>query len=57
MPRLALAQLSMSSEMDENLAKALAAMATAAENGADLIVFPEVQLGPFFPQYGAVNLT
>ncbi len=51
MHRLALAQLSMSAELDKNLAKALAAMEEAAGSGADIVVFPEIQLGPFFPQY------
>ena len=34
-----------------NLFKSLNAVKTAAENNADLILFPEVQLTEFFPQY------
>lgn len=48
---VALAQLSLTQNMQENLAKALAAMDEASSRGAKLICFPEIQLSPFFPQY------
>ena len=34
-----------------NLSKSLRAIEAAAEQGADLVLFPEVQLTEFFPQY------
>lgn len=46
-----MAQMSMAASTDENLNKSLRFMEQAAEKGADLIFFPEVQLSPFFPQY------
>ncbi|MGN0552213.1 MAG: carbon-nitrogen hydrolase family protein [Oscillospiraceae bacterium] len=49
--KIALAQMKMSSDMDENLNKSLELIRSAAENGADIICFPEVQLSPFFAQY------
>lgn len=49
--KIALAQMKMSSDMDENLNKTLEYIRRAAENGADIICFPEVQLSPFFAQY------
>lgn len=51
MPRLAVAQLASSESLAANAAKALSATKTAAANGADVIVFPEIHLSPFFPQY------
>ena len=47
--KLAMAQMAMSADMDENLEKAVAFIEQA--NGSDLIFFPEIQLSPFFPQY------
>lgn len=41
----------MEQEMSQNAAKAVDAMDKAAESGADLIFFPEIQFSPFFPQY------
>jgi len=49
--RLALAQLRADSAPAENLERALAAMDHAAAAGARLIVFPELALLPFFPQW------
>lgn len=49
--KIALVQTHMSDSVDANLAHALEMMRTAAQAGAELIVFPEVQLSPFFPQY------
>ena len=49
--KLALCQMRMSADEAENLEQGLAALRTAAANGADLIVYPELQLHRFFPQY------
>lgn len=49
--RLAMAQMRMSDNVEENLEKSLRFMRSAKENGAELIFFPEIQLSPFFPQY------
>lgn len=48
--RVALAQLSASSDRDANLARVFEAMTAANEARADLIAFPEVILDRFFPQ-------
>lgn len=52
--KLAMAQMSMTGSMDENLKKSLAFCDAAA--GSDLLFFPEVQLTPFFPQYEGRNV-
>ncbi len=49
--RIAIAQMGMKGEVEENLRNALAFMEEAADRGAQLIGFPEIQLTPFFPQY------
>ena len=49
--KLAMAQMRMSDKVEENLAKTLDYMERAAQAGAELVFFPEVQLSPFFPQY------
>jgi predicted amidohydrolase len=49
--KLAMAQMSMTDSIEQNLKKTLALMERAKAAGADLIFFPEVQLSPFFPQY------
>ena len=49
--RLAMVQMRMDPSVDRNLAKTIRYMERAAEAGADLVFFPEVQLSPFFPQY------
>lgn len=49
--KTALAQMKMSPDMEENFHKTLSLIRTAADNGAELICFPEVQLSPFFAQY------
>ena len=51
MAKIAAAQMRMSDNMQENFEKSIALIKEAAEKGADLIAFPEVQLSPFFPQY------
>lgn len=47
--KLAMAQMQMDTSIDCNLAKTIRCMERAAEAGADLIFFPEVQLTPFSP--------
>jgi predicted amidohydrolase len=49
--RIALAQISMESDIKHNLNKAICYMEKAKKEEADLIFFPEVQLSPFFPQF------
>jgi predicted amidohydrolase len=49
--RLALAQYALGSEMKLNLAKALDFMTAAGRDAGQLIIFPELCLSPFFPQY------
>lgn len=49
--RLAMAQGSMSRSLSENLEKSVDDMRMAAKSGADMIIFPELQLSPFFPKY------
>lgn len=49
--KLALAQMKMRPDMEVNYRKGLALIREAADKGADLILFPEIQLTPFFPQY------
>lgn len=49
--RLAMMQMAMKPERADNLARSLDAVREAADRGADLILFPELQLSRFFPQY------
>ena len=49
--KIALCQMSMSDNIIENLDKSLKALEEASLNDADLIVYPEIQLTKFFPQY------
>ena len=49
--KIALVQISMAPDMEQNYIKTLALIKEAAGKGAELIMFPEVQLSPFFPQY------
>ncbi len=49
--RLAMVQMSASGSMEQNMDKSIEAIRHAAEQGADLVLFPEVQLTEFFPQY------
>lgn len=53
--KLAMAQMRMTASVEGNLDKTLRFMERAADAGADLIFFPEVQLSPFFPQYEKRN--
>lgn len=49
--RIALAQMKNQGSVEANLNKSIEWMREATEHGADLILFPEVQLTEFFPQY------
>lgn len=49
--RLALAQMENAGSIGGNLIKSIQLLKEAAEKKADLILFPEVQLTEFFPQY------
>ena len=50
MPRLAVLQHAMDPDIEVNLATAERLMADAANQGANIVVFPEVHLSPFFPK-------
>ena len=43
--------MKMAADMKENYQKSTKLITEAANKGADLICFPEIQLSPFFPQY------
>jgi beta-ureidopropionase len=51
--RIALAQVAAGPEREENVSRALRMMRDARDAGAQLIVFPEMSVDPFFPQYRA----
>ena len=48
---IALAQLRLSDNIDENFEKAIGMISEAGFLGADIVTFPEVQLSKFFPQF------
>ncbi len=49
--KLAMYQLKAESSLKSNIEKAMNAIKTAAGSGADMILFPELQLTEFMPQY------
>ena len=49
--KIALAQICLSENIEDNFNKTISFIHQAAEENAKLICFPEVQLTPFFPQY------
>ena len=49
--KIAMAQMKMSESMEENLQKTIHLIREAGSQNTDLILFPEIQLTPFFPQY------
>jgi len=49
--RIALIQMTMEDSPEANLDKSLISMGEAANNGAELVCFPEIQFSPFFPQF------
>ena len=53
--RIAMAQMKMDNSTEHNLNKTIAFMRGAMRKGADLIIFPELQLSPFFPKYSNQN--
>lgn len=54
--RLALVQMSNAGDMASNIEKSMVAIKTAAKMEADLVLFPEVHLTEFFPQYLAQDV-
>ena len=50
MPKIALVQHAARPDRSENLARALDAMGRAADEGAELVAFPELAIDRFFPQ-------
>ena len=57
MARIAMYQMSHSGSIEENIYKSISVIREAAYNGADIILFPEVQLTEFFPQYPGLNVS
>ncbi len=55
--RIALAQYALDIDMEANLIKALAMMEEAGRRSADLVLFPELCLSHFFPQYAGRDAT
>lgn len=53
--KIALAQMKIEDDMDYNYHKSIDLVKQAKENECDLIIFPEIQLSPFFPQYPGRN--
>lgn len=51
--RLALAQMAMDGDSQVNLSRSLALLDKAAQAQADLVLFPESQFSPYFPQFQA----
>ena len=54
--KIALAQMKISEDIDENLKKTINSIRVASENKVDLILFPEIHLTPFFPQYENIDV-
>jgi predicted amidohydrolase len=55
--RLAMAQYALESDIAANLAKALSLIEAASRQGAQMIIFPELCLSPFFPQFSGQDAT
>lgn len=55
--RVALVQMSNAGDMESNLVKSIHVIKEASQQGADLVLFPEVQLTEFFPQYRLQDVT
>ena len=49
--KIALAQMKMAPDMESNYRKTIELIHSASVSGAELVMFPEIQLTPFFPQY------
>ena len=50
-----MAQVVVSSSMEANLKEALKTIAEAAHSEADIVLFPEIFLSPFFPRHQAFD--
>ena len=55
--RVALAQMRMSENAEDNLKASVCYIEQAASAGADVILFPELQLTPFFPASSGANVS
>lgn len=55
--KIAMAQMKIIGDTETMLDKSLAAISEAADHGADLILFPELQFSPFFPQYPGLDVS
>lgn len=55
--KIALFQMANAGTISSNLDKSIQAIEEASKNNADLILFPEVQLTEFFPQYPGKDVT
>ena len=55
--KIALAQMKMTPEMEINYQKSISLIEEAAQKGSSLILFPEIQLTPFFPQFKDENVS
>lgn len=53
--KIALAQMKMSEDTQVNYEKSLEFIRRASNCGVDLVLFPEIQLNRFFPQYSKLN--
>lgn len=55
--KIALAQMQMSHDIESNYQKSVNLIREAAEKGAQLVMFPEIQLTPFFPKYEDMDVS
>lgn len=55
--KIAMAQMKMDKDPNVNLKKSLDMIEEASKSGADIICFPEIQMGPFFPQYPNLDVS
>jgi predicted amidohydrolase len=53
--KIAAAQMQMSEDMEQNFRNSIDTLKKAKEMGADIVLYPEIQLSPFFPQYEKRN--
>ena len=55
MAKIAAAQFAMAEDMEQNYRKAVGFIEQAAQQGADIVCFPEGQLAPYVPQYQGLD--
>ena len=55
--RIALAQMGMTSSVQDNYQKSISLIQRAAKQGANMVCFPEIQLSSFFPQYPVCDVS